>query len=71
VALFAGLMTQAPATIAKAINPEMRASQVLAGASAPAAAQLKDESASANVAISDEFWRRRNWLRFAWPRNQN
>jgi hypothetical protein len=49
----------------------MTASQVLAGANAPAAAQLKDESASANVAISDEFCRRRNWLRSAWPRNQN
>src|SRR6202047_1684515 len=67
----AGLMTHAPATIASAKSPSMRASQVLAGANAPAPAQLNDDSASAKVAISEEVWRRRNWLRFAWARNQN
>ena len=46
---FAGLMTQAPATTAKAMSPEMTASQVLAGANAPAPAQLNDDSASAKV----------------------
>jgi len=44
---------------------------MLAGANAPAPAQLNDDSASAKVAISEEVWRRRNWLRFAWARNQN
>src|SRR5215469_6206972 len=69
--LLAGLMNHAPATIANARSPWMTASQVFAGASAPAPAQLNDDSASANVATSDEFWRRRKWLRFAWARNQN
>src|ERR1700731_2528882 len=64
-------MTHAPATIASAKSPSMRASQMLAGANAPAPAQLNDDSASAKVAISEEVWRRRNWLRFAWARNQN
>ena len=69
--LFAGLMIHAPMTTEKAMSPGMVASQVPAAASAPTPAQLHDDSASAKVAIRDEVWRRRNWLRFAWTRNQN
>jgi len=35
------------------------------------AAQPIEQNASANVAIRDEVWRRRNWLRLAWTRNQS
>ena len=68
---FAGLMNHALATTERATNPGMAASQVFAAASAPAPAQLHDDSASAKVAIRDEVWRRRKRLRFAWTRNQN
>jgi hypothetical protein len=54
VLFLAGLISHAPATIASAKSPSMTASQMLAGASAPAPAQLNDDSASARVAISEE-----------------
>jgi len=68
---FAGLMIHAPVTIASAISPGMVASQELAAASPPAPAQLHDDSASEKVAMREEVWRRRKWLRFACTRNQN
>jgi hypothetical protein len=52
-------MIHAQATIARPISPGMMASQVLAAASAPTPAQLNDDSASANVAIREDVWRRR------------
>src|SRR5262249_61528837 len=39
--------------------------------SAAVAAQPIDEKASAKVASREEVWRRRNWLRLAWTRNQS
>ena len=43
----------------------------IANASAAVAAQPIEEKASAKVARRDEVWRRRNWLRLAWVRNQS
>src|SRR5262245_45780136 len=40
-------------------------------ASAAVAAQPIEQKASAKVASRDEVWRRRNWLRLAWTRNQS
>ena len=53
------------------IATSMRASELPEAATAAAPAQLIDENASDNVAIRDDVWRRRNWLRFACARNQN
>ena len=47
------------------------ASHVPAAASAAVAAQVIDEKASANVAMRDEIYRRRKWLRLAWLRNHS
>ena len=47
------------------------ASQRLMAATAAVAAQPIEENASAKVATRDETWRRRNWLRLAWVRNQS
>ena len=49
-----GLIIRVPPTIASAITPAAIASQLPAAAKAPVAAQLHDDSASANVAIRDE-----------------
>src|SRR5215469_4982756 len=43
----------------------------IASRSAAEAAQPIDEKASAKVAMREEVWRRRNWLRLAWTRNQS
>ena len=51
--------------------PIGKASQVPAAARAPVAAQPIDDNASAKVAMRDEVWRRRKWLRLAWVRNQS
>ncbi len=48
-----------------------RAAQLPNAARAPVAAQPTEQSASANVATREEVWRRRNWLRLAWLRNQS
>src|SRR5215471_7650350 len=42
-----------------------------ASASAAVAAQPIEEKASAKVAMRDEVWRRRNWLRLACTRNHS
>src|SRR4030081_3901022 len=49
----------------------MRAATGIETASAAVAAQPIEQNASANVAIRDEVWRRRNWLRLACTRNQS
>src|SRR5579863_6037357 len=49
----------------------MRANQLPLAATAPAAAHTMEENASANVAMRDDVWRRRKWLRLAWDRNHN
>ena len=51
--------------------PGTTASQVPAAAMAPVAAQPTEDKASAKVAMRDEVWRRRKWLRLAWVRNQS
>src|SRR5580704_13711816 len=66
-----GLMIQAPATTRSAINAGAMASRRLTDATAAVAAQPIDEKASVNVATREETWRRRNWLRLAWLRNQS
>ena len=53
------------------INPVMTAAIGIASASAAVAAHPIEENASENVASRDDVWRRRNWLRFAWTRNQS
>src|SRR5580692_12104022 len=57
--------------MARAAAPGMIASVGLTSATAPAPDQVIDENASANVAMRDETWRRRNKLRFTCLRNQN
>src|SRR5579862_283703 len=54
-----------------AMDAGTAASGLPAAATAPAAAQVMEEKASAKVAIRDEVWRRRKWLRFAWVRNHS
>ena len=58
-------------TTASAITPGAIASQGLTAATAAVAAQPIEEKASAKVATREETWRRRNWLRLAWVRNQS
>src|SRR5271167_4065908 len=53
------------------ISPVITAANGIASTSAAVAAQPIDEKASAKVAIRDEVWRRRNWLRRACTRNQS
>src|SRR5947207_9439816 len=52
-------------------RPLMAAGSGAASASAAVAAQPIEEKASAKVAMRDEVWRRRNWLRLACARNQS
>ena len=66
-----GLMNQAPASTTSASKAGAMASQTLTAATAAAAAQPIEEKASAKVATREEIWRRRNWLRLAWVRNQS
>src|SRR3954468_24729462 len=57
--------------IAAVRRPLMAAASGAANAIAAVAAQPIEEKASAKVAIRDEVWRRRNWLRLACTRNQS
>src|SRR5271167_5127782 len=66
-----GLNFQVAARMAMVINPVISAAMGSESTSAVVAAQPIDEKASAKVAIRDEVWRRRNWLRRAWTRNQS
>src|SRR5580658_2585910 len=66
-----GLRKRAPPSSASVISAGAMASQRLTAATAAVAAQPIEENASANVAIREETWRRRNWLRLAWVRNQS
>ena len=59
------------ASIPAVISPVMTAAIGIGSARAAVAAQPIDENASANVASRYEVWRRRNWLRLAWTRNQS
>src|SRR5262244_3539321 len=68
---FRGLIHRAPIITATANTAGMTASHMPAAASAAVAAQLIEANASANVAMRDEVWRRRKWLRFACARNQS
>src|SRR3982750_525982 len=49
----------------------MAAGSGAANARAAVAAQPIEEKASAKVAMREEVWRRRNWLRLACTRNQS
>src|SRR5688572_16859608 len=51
--------------------PLMRAAIGIVTARIAVAAHPIEQNASANVAIRDEVWRRRNWLRLAWTRNHS
>src|SRR5262249_18756788 len=66
-----GLIFQVTAMMAEVIRPLTRAATGTASASAAVAAQPMEEKASAKVAMREEVWRRRNWLRFACTRNQS
>src|SRR5215470_15965380 len=66
-----GLIFQVTAMMAEVIRPLKRAATGAASASAAVAAQPMEEKASAKVAIREEVWRRRNWLRLACTRNQS
>src|SRR5438445_11171274 len=57
--------------MAAVIAPLITAAIGSVTASAAVAAQAIEEKASAKVAIRDEVWRRRNWLRLACTRNQS
>src|SRR5882724_9140832 len=57
--------------MASVSTPGITASQLPAAATAPVAAQPMEDKASAKVAMRDEVWRRRKWLRLAWVRNQS
>ena len=59
------------ATMAAVSAPLIAAARGAASASADVAAQPIEEKASAKVAMREEVWRRRNWLRLACTRNQN
>ena len=59
-----------PARMPIAISAGPSAIQVPAAASAEVAAQAMDENASAKVAMREEVYRRRNWLRLACVRKQ-
>ena len=64
-------MILTPASIPSAMSAGNNANQLAAAASAAVAAQAMEENASAKVAMRDEVWRRRNWLRLACVRNQS
>lgn len=55
----AGLIHHTPASIATTMTPGTTASHVPMTARAPAPAHPFEDSASANVAMRDEVWRRR------------
>src|SRR6185295_5521716 len=62
---------QAAAKIADVIRPQISAATGRVSASTAVAAHPIEQKASAKVASRDEVWRRRNWLRLAWTRNQS
>src|ERR1700722_19800901 len=66
-----GLIFQVRATMMAVNRPVMSAATGIESMSAPVAAHPIEEKASAKVASRDEVWRRRNWLRLAWTRNQS
>src|ERR1700751_4684656 len=66
-----GLIFQVAAMMAAVRMPLMAEASGAASASAAVAAQPIEEKASAKVAMRDEVWRRRNWLRLACTRNQS
>src|SRR3954462_5674949 len=66
-----GLIFQVAAMMAAVSRALMAAGRGAASASAAVAAQPMDEKASAKVAMREEVWRRRNWLRLACTRNQS
>src|SRR5262249_14945095 len=66
-----GLIFQVTAMMAEVIRPLKRAATGTASASTAVAAQPMEEKASAKVAMREEGWRRRNWLRFACKRKQS
>src|SRR4051812_11114096 len=51
--------------------PLTTAAKGIVTARMPVAAHPIEQNASANVAMRDEVWRRRNWLRLACTRNQS
>src|SRR5207302_9709736 len=66
-----GLIFHVAAMIAAVINPLMTAAIGIASTSADVAAHPIEAKASAKVAMREEVWRRRNWLRLACTRNQS
>src|SRR6188768_3669467 len=66
-----GLIFHVAARMPAVIAPLITAAIGIVTASAAVAAQPIEQNASANVASRDEVWRRRNWLRLAWTRNQS
>src|ERR1700754_1305432 len=66
-----GLIFQVAAMMAAVRMPLMAPASGAASASAAVAAQPIEEKASAKVAMREEVWRRRNWLRLACTRNQS
>src|SRR5215813_935051 len=66
-----GLIFQVAAMMPAVRRPLMAAASGTASASAAVAAQPIEEKASAKVAMREEVWRRRNWLRLACTRNQS
>src|SRR6478735_2300793 len=66
-----GLSFQVAAMMTHVMRPLTMAAIGIASTSADVAAQPIEEKASAKVAIREEVWRRRNWLRLACTRNQS
>src|SRR5437899_12601727 len=66
-----GLIFQVTAMMAAVSRALMAPGSGAAKASAAVAAQPIEEKASAKVAMREEVWRRRNWLRLACTRNQS
>jgi hypothetical protein len=66
-----GLICQVAASIRAVMAPLMMAAIGIATARIAVAAHPIEENASANVAMRDEVWRRRKWLRLACKRNQS
>src|SRR5436305_10721128 len=66
-----GLIMRAPTTtmVASAASTRARPSPAAARPAAPA--QPIEANASAKVAVRDDVWRRRKWLRLAWERKKN
>src|SRR5712672_2445489 len=66
-----GLIFHAATRMQAVINPVASAAIGTDSVKAAVAAQPIEENASANVASRDDVWRRRNWVRRAWTRNQS